>query len=189
MDSPSLLSRESTTLSFSNPQKGHFMRILSGSTFDCNKGSRWLFIVTVEIVVLIKKGSDPQLCALADTPGILENFIQCAGELARALAIFAGQRLVSFFQNVIFVGDIQGGENGQAQRIDGRGLLGHGAHFYVNIFGQLQNVVRIGSAKVINLIVNLNSDRRWRWLCCQTALPQYKLLLLVIILAFFPGSS
>jgi hypothetical protein len=25
MDSPSLLSRESTTLSFSNPQKGHFM--------------------------------------------------------------------------------------------------------------------------------------------------------------------
>src|SRR5260370_12848476 len=41
MESASLLSRESTTLSFSNPQKGHFMRLVSlGNKHDCSREMR-----------------------------------------------------------------------------------------------------------------------------------------------------
>src|ERR1700746_277029 len=46
MESASLLSRESTTLSFSNPQKGNFMRLVSlGDKHDCSRqcarGTGW----------------------------------------------------------------------------------------------------------------------------------------------------
>src|SRR5438034_205087 len=39
MESASLLSRESTTLSFAKPQKGHFMGL--GNSSHCNRQRKW----------------------------------------------------------------------------------------------------------------------------------------------------
>src|SRR5271165_5260064 len=67
MESASLLSRESTTLSFANPQKGHFMA-LGTLASDCNRdevaSDRWRrgrkFSASLRLLALCRKLSQRQ---------------------------------------------------------------------------------------------------------------------------------
>src|SRR5579871_4758544 len=77
---------------------------------------------------------------------VFKNFIERVGEVVCALQIFDGTAVVIAFQKMVFVGDVQRSEYRQAHRIDRVGLLGDGAHFGVDVFGQLHDVIGIGTA-------------------------------------------
>jgi hypothetical protein len=59
-----------------------------------------------------------------------------------------------------FIGDVQRGENGHAQRVNRVAVGGDGAHLGVDRGRQLLNVFRIVGAQMIGLIVDIYTDGR-----------------------------
>jgi hypothetical protein len=57
-----------------------------------------------------------------------------------------------------FIGDVQGRENGHAQRVDRAAVRGDSPHLVVNRLCQLLNVFRIVGAQMIGLIVDIYAD-------------------------------
>src|SRR6476661_3358835 len=74
------------------------------------------------------------------------------------LQTVGGAGIAGALQQVIFVGNIQRGENGQTGGIHGMGLLGDGSHFRINVLSQLNDVVGVGAAKIVGLVENLHTD-------------------------------
>ena len=62
------------------------------------------------------------------------------------------------FELVVFVGDVEGGQDGDVEGIDGAGVLGDGAHLGIDEFGQALDIGRIGAAQMIALVVDLDAD-------------------------------
>src|SRR5581483_7644467 len=76
--------------------------------------------------------------------------------MLRALHVVPASAFELAFQNVVLVGNVEGCEHGQTQRINRRSLLGDGAHLAIHVFGEPRNVVGIGAAQVICLVKNLH---------------------------------
>ena len=101
----------------------------------------------------------------------MQDFIESFQEPARPLRRVRDSAVHSSLEKMIFIGDIQRGENCQARTVNCVGLVGHRAHLSVNVFSELQNVFRIGSAQVIGLVEYLDAHTgvagvlRGRMLC------------------------
>src|SRR6185437_9415341 len=100
----------------------------------------------------------------ADSP-LFQYLVEHARERVRAFFVDAGKAIVLLLQQVVFVGDVEGCENGYAQRIGGRGLLGYRSHFQIDIIGELLNVVGIGPAQIVGLVVDIDADASGRNRC------------------------
>src|SRR6185312_6199908 len=101
---------------------------------------------------------------------ILNNFVQHAGKRAGALLVGAGDGIVLLLEQVVLVGDVEGGENCDSQRIHRRGLLGYGTHLQIDIFSKVENVICVAAAEVITLVVNVNADASRSGFLCAVRL-------------------
>src|SRR5690242_2993221 len=68
-----------------------------------------------------KIGSRKYYSKLPRAAFVLQDFVQRPGQLSSAPIELAGQQVIFLFQDVVFVGDIQRGQHGQTQGIDGAG--------------------------------------------------------------------
>src|ERR1700744_4549542 len=81
--------------------------------------------------------------------GVLRVF-EIAGEI--------GDLIVALTGGAELVGDIERGENGHAETVDGVALRGDGAHLRVDDGSEGLDVGRIGAAEVIDLVVDIYCD-------------------------------
>src|SRR5215470_11498752 len=88
---------------------------------------------------------------------VSEYFVQGVDQLVGALPIVGRATLRSPLQEMEFVGDVQCGQYGQTNGIDSIGLLGDGTHLGIDVFGEFENVIRIGTAEIVALIENLHA--------------------------------
>src|SRR3954463_524437 len=97
-------------------------------------------------------------CGSAYAATFFQSVVEHVAQLMGASAVLAGDGLVFALEHLVLVGDVQRGEHGQPQRVDRRGLLGHGAHLRVHVLCELEDVIGIGPAQVVGLVVNLHTD-------------------------------
>ena len=70
----------------------------------------------------------------------------------------AGEGIVTLARGAEFVGDVEGCEDGYAEAIDGASVGGDGTHFCVDDLGEALDVSGVGSAEIIDLIVDIDCD-------------------------------
>src|SRR5215469_18426466 len=88
---------------------------------------------------------------------VFQDFVEDTGKLLGALQV-VGRSVIEFaFQQMKFVGDIEGREHSQASSVDGVSLLGDRAHLGIDVVGEFQDVFRVGAAQVIGLIENFHA--------------------------------
>ena len=75
-----------------------------------------------------------------------------------AAGVLAFDSFVLALQLVIVVGDVEGGEDGDAERIDGGGVLGNGAHLGIDKFGEALDVGGVRAAQVVALVVDFDPN-------------------------------
>jgi len=82
-----------------------------------------------------------------------------------------GDLVVALAGGAEFVGDVEGGEDGDTEGVDGVALSGDGAHLGVDDGGEALDVGGVGAAEIVDLIVDVYGDglalsglgRRLRW--------------------------
>src|SRR5207249_6004764 len=77
--------------------------------------------------------------------------------LERGVLVSGWPGILTSFEQVVFVGNIEGGKHGQAHRVDGIGGLGNGAHLGVDVLSQFEDVLGIGPAQIVSLIEDLDA--------------------------------
>ena len=101
---------------------------------------------------------------LADL-AVFEDFVEYVGEgggaaaggVLRGLEV-AGERVETLAGGAEFVGDVEGGEDGDAEAVDCVALGGDGAHFGVDNGGETFDVGGIGAAEMVDLVVDVDRD-------------------------------
>jgi hypothetical protein len=69
------------------------------------------------------------------------------------------ERVEALAGSAKLVGDIQGGQDGYAEAVDGVAVSSNGAHLGVDDLGEAFDVLGIGAAKMVDLVVDVYSDR------------------------------
>ena len=75
-----------------------------------------------------------------------------------AAQVVARSHILVALDQVVFVGDVQRGQHGQARRIHGVGLFRHRPHLAVHVLSQFENVFRVRAAEIVGLVENLDPD-------------------------------
>src|SRR5579862_2031019 len=85
-----------------------------------------------------------------------------------ALQVFNGSRVAILLQEMILVGNVERREDRNAHSFYRMCLLGHCSHLRVNVFGELDDVVRIRPTKIVGLIKDFypHAVARVIWLFC-----------------------
>src|SRR5215813_11224573 len=162
MDSPSLLSRESTTLSFSNPQKGHFMgQIASTSPGLSNLDSSKTEVETI--------GSPPPhsaKTARVDDPGhglsgigfnhlpealplLLAHSIVYCGEVR-----LSGYRILGLISIFLLITALWSQDKGKADPLDVQAARG-------SVVGKVTTLDNPAQSYALYLPPQYSPDRRW----------------------------
>ena len=84
----------------------------------------------------------------AGAKGVL-GVLEVAGEVVVCQALGRGAELV---------GDVEGGEDGDAEGVDGIAVGGDGAHLGVDDGGEALDVVGVGAAEIVDLVVDVDGD-------------------------------
>ena len=66
--------------------------------------------------------------------------------------------VVALASGAEFVGDVEGGEDGDAEGVDGVAVGGDGAHLGVDDGGEALDVGGVGAAEIVDLIVDVYGD-------------------------------
>jgi hypothetical protein len=96
---------------------------------------------------------------------VFEDFVEESGEGAGTGTHgdlgdgeVSGEGVITLAQGLEFVGDVERSQNGYAQRIYGVAECGDGAHFGVYGLSELLDVDGVGSAEMVDLIVDFDGD-------------------------------
>jgi hypothetical protein len=85
----------------------------------------------------------------AGSGGVL-RVLQAAGEVGYLVVALAG--------GAELVGDVEGGEDGDAEAVDGVAMGGDGPHLGVDDGGETFDVGGVGAAEMVDLVVNVDGD-------------------------------
>ena len=81
--------------------------------------------------------------------GVL-RVLERAGEVGNLVVVLAG--------GAEFVGDVEGGEDGDSEAVDGVAEGGDGAHLGVDDGGEALDVGGVGAAEIVDLVVDVYRD-------------------------------
>jgi hypothetical protein len=112
----------------------------------------------------VRDGSYPTLRLLSDF-AVFEDLVEHVGEGGGAAAggvlrvlDAAGERVVTLAGGAELVGDVEGGEDGYAEAVDGVAVGGDGAHLGVYDGGEALDVGGVGAAEIVDLVVDIDRD-------------------------------
>ena len=98
------------------------------------------------------------LLFLSYTPRFFQDLIERFGEMPSPRAVVDCSSIELALQHKIFVSNVESRQHRDAQGIHRRSLLRHQSHFGVNVVREPDDIFRIGSAKLVCLIVDFNTN-------------------------------